>query len=400
MLEKTLESPLDCKEIQPVHPKGDQSWVFIGRTDAEAETPILWLPHVKSWLIGKDPDAGRDWEQEKKGKTEDETAGWHHWLYGHEFGWTPGVGDGQGGLACCNSQGHKESDMTGWLNWTEYSTVHIHHNFFMHSSGDGHLGCFHVVAVVKSAAMKLCNIPKHHRRCWHHEQCREDMHGLEVPIWLVLPSRVDGSRDPCTDPFQEIPEVFSESNTGKRDSYWRTGVHGPLQRKMIALLDLDSHLENGLLKSGNWGPSILSIKAVKIASISWIEEGGLSLPPSWYFSLTCKRWWTLFGLRFLALASQQETNVLDNGVILDCGCNTWSGVNFNFILYLSTEELVGMTKIAWILLWRTLRIMYWSYCSCKQLVRIFLFSPGLKALEGVPSTTVPINAWEHSFIFI
>ena len=82
---KTLESPLDCKEIQPVHPEGDQSWVFIGSTDAEAETPILWPPHVKSWLIGKDPDAGRDWGQEEKGMTETEMAGWHHWLDGHEF---------------------------------------------------------------------------------------------------------------------------------------------------------------------------------------------------------------------------------------------------------------------------------------------------------------------------
>ena len=118
-LEKTLASPLDYKEIQPVHPKGDQSWVFIGRTDAEAETPILWPPHVKSWLIRKDPDAGRDWGQEEKGTTEDEMAGWHHQLDPHEFGWTPGVGDGQGGLMCCDSWGHKESDMTEWLNWTE-----------------------------------------------------------------------------------------------------------------------------------------------------------------------------------------------------------------------------------------------------------------------------------------
>ena len=85
VLEKTLESPLDCKEIQPVHLKGDQSWVFIGRTDAEAETPILWPPHAKSWLIGKDPDAGRDWGQEEKGTTENEMAGWCHWLNGHEF---------------------------------------------------------------------------------------------------------------------------------------------------------------------------------------------------------------------------------------------------------------------------------------------------------------------------
>ena len=103
MLGKTLESPLDCEEVQPVHPKGDQSWVFIGRTDAEAEAPILWPPHVKSWLIGKDPDPGRDWEQEEKGMTEDNMVRWDHRLHGHEFGWTPGVGDGQGGLVCCSS---------------------------------------------------------------------------------------------------------------------------------------------------------------------------------------------------------------------------------------------------------------------------------------------------------
>ena len=102
-----------------IHSKGDQSWVFIGRTDAKAETPILWPPHAKSWLIEKDPDAGRDWGQEEKGMTEDEMAGWHHQLDGCEFEWTPGVGDGQGGLACCSSWGHQESDTTERLNWTE-----------------------------------------------------------------------------------------------------------------------------------------------------------------------------------------------------------------------------------------------------------------------------------------
>ena len=96
-----------------------QSWVFFGRTDVEAETPVLWPPHAKSWLIGKDSDAGKNWGQEEKGTTEDEMAGWHHQLDGHEFEWTPGDGDGQGGLACCNSRGHKESDMTEWLNWNE-----------------------------------------------------------------------------------------------------------------------------------------------------------------------------------------------------------------------------------------------------------------------------------------
>ena len=119
VLEKTLESPLGCKEIQPVHPEGGKSWLFIGRTDAEAETTILWPPHVMSWLIGKVPDAGRDWRQEEKGKTKNEMAGWHHRLDGHVFESTPGVCDGQGGLACCDSWGRKELDTTELLNWTE-----------------------------------------------------------------------------------------------------------------------------------------------------------------------------------------------------------------------------------------------------------------------------------------
>ena len=119
VLEKTLESLLDCKEIQLVHSRGDQLWVFFGRNDAEAKTPVLWPPHEKSWLTGKDSDAGRNWGQEEKGTTKDEMAGWHHWLVGRECEWTPGDGDGQGGLACCDSWGHKESDMTERLNWTE-----------------------------------------------------------------------------------------------------------------------------------------------------------------------------------------------------------------------------------------------------------------------------------------
>ena len=110
---------LDCKKIQSVHLKGNQSWVFIGRTDAEAETPILWPPHAKSWHIGKDSDAGRGWGQEEKGMTEDEMAGWHHRFDEHEFWWTLGVVEGQGGLACCDSRGWKESDTTEQLNWTE-----------------------------------------------------------------------------------------------------------------------------------------------------------------------------------------------------------------------------------------------------------------------------------------
>ena len=125
VLEKTLESPSDCKEIQLVYPNGGQSWVFIGGTDVEAENPILWPPYVKSWLIGKDPDAGKDWGQEEKGTTKDEMVGWHHWLNGHESEWTPGVGDGQGGLASCGSWGRKESDTTEHLNWTELSAVNV-----------------------------------------------------------------------------------------------------------------------------------------------------------------------------------------------------------------------------------------------------------------------------------
>ena len=110
VLEKTLESPWDFKEIKPVHPKGNQSWTFIGRTDAEAEAPILWPPDVKSQLIGKDPDAGKDWRQEEKGVTEDEMVGWHHWFNGHGFEQALGVGDEQGGLECCIPWGHKELD--------------------------------------------------------------------------------------------------------------------------------------------------------------------------------------------------------------------------------------------------------------------------------------------------
>ena len=117
VLEKTLESPLNSKEIKPVYPKRNQTWIFTGRTDAEAETPVLWPPHVKSWLVGKDPDAGRDWGQEEKGTTEDETAGCHHWLDGHEFEWTPGIGDGQEGLAAVIHGVAKSR--TGLSDWTE-----------------------------------------------------------------------------------------------------------------------------------------------------------------------------------------------------------------------------------------------------------------------------------------
>ena len=125
VLEKTLESPLDCKEIKPVHPKGNQSWIFTGRTDADAEGPKLWPPdgQKENWLIGKDPDAGKDWRREEKGMTEDEMVGWHHRFDGHEFEQALGVGYGQRNPECCGPWGHKESDRTEQLNWTELTEL-------------------------------------------------------------------------------------------------------------------------------------------------------------------------------------------------------------------------------------------------------------------------------------
>ena len=127
VLEKTLESPFDCKEIKPVNPKGNQSRIFIERTDAEAETPMLWPPDVKSWLTGKDPDAGKDWGQEGKEATKDEMVGWHHWLNGHESKQTLGNSEGQGSLACYSPWGHKESNTTEWLN-------NNNNNFYRHTN--------------------------------------------------------------------------------------------------------------------------------------------------------------------------------------------------------------------------------------------------------------------------
>ena len=144
---------LGLQKIQPVHPKGDQSWVFIGRTDIEAETPILWPPDVKSWLIWKDPDVGKDWGQEEKGTTEDEMAGWHHWLNGHGFGWTPGVGDGQGGLARCGSWGRKELDTTERLNWNWNSWV-----FFTLSYTNGKSTHLQIMKINLRHSNKYCNM--------------------------------------------------------------------------------------------------------------------------------------------------------------------------------------------------------------------------------------------------
>ena len=124
VLEKTLESPLDCKKIQPIHPKEDQSWVFTGRTDAEAETPILWPPDEKSWIIWKDPDDGKDWRWEEKGTTEDKMVGWRHWLDGHEFEQDPGVGEGKPGIL--QSMGSQRVRQ-GWAPATELK--HLLSNF-------------------------------------------------------------------------------------------------------------------------------------------------------------------------------------------------------------------------------------------------------------------------------
>ena len=142
VLEKTLESPLDCKEIKPVNPKGNQPWIFIGRTDAEAEAPILWPHNEKNWLfIGKDPDAEQDWRREK-GTTEDGLVGWYHQLDAHEFGQALGVGDRQGGLVCCSPWGRKELDTTERLNWTDFckTSLHWHHRYY----------CCHLLAVKKN----------------------------------------------------------------------------------------------------------------------------------------------------------------------------------------------------------------------------------------------------------
>ena len=136
VLEKILESPLDCKEFQPVNSKGNQSWIFIGKTDAEAESPILWPPDGKNWLFGKDSDAGKDWRQEDNGTTEVEMVGWHYRLDGHEFEQALGVGDRQEGLACCSPWGCKKSDTTVWLNWTVWTVF----DYFLYSWCSGILG--------------------------------------------------------------------------------------------------------------------------------------------------------------------------------------------------------------------------------------------------------------------
>ena len=177
VLEKTLKSLLDCKEMQSVHSEGDQPWDFFGRNDAKAEAPVVWPPHAKSWLTGKDFDAGRDWGQEEKGTTEDEMAGWHHGLNGHESEWTPGVGDGQGGLACCDSWGPKESDMTERLNWTDS----VYHTIYMNKPRlrPADIGVWEIHA--------QCCVPL---RFWDHFSCGivlpvDNWHVIEIELFLT-----------------------------------------------------------------------------------------------------------------------------------------------------------------------------------------------------------------------
>ena len=165
LLEKTLESSLDCKEIKLVNPKGNQSWIFTGRTDAEAETLTLWPPDGKNWLSGKDPDAGKDWRREEKGTTGDEMVGWHHWLNGHEFEQAQGVGDGQGSLECWSSWGCKELDTTEWLNWTDrlpwgsYSVLYSFMGF-----DKCVMSCIHHDSIIKNSftALKIPGAPSIH----------------------------------------------------------------------------------------------------------------------------------------------------------------------------------------------------------------------------------------------
>ena len=169
VLEKALESPLNSKEIKLVHPKGNQPWIFIGRTHAEAEVPTLWPPDVKNWLIGKDPDAGKDWRQEK-GVTEDEMVGWHHWCDGHEFESTPGLGDGQGGLVSCSPWGRRvgpdlatERQQQYWQKWSENVCPHrnLHVNVF---SSFILYSCFTVLCLVAAvqngdSVTHVCSVP-------------------------------------------------------------------------------------------------------------------------------------------------------------------------------------------------------------------------------------------------
>ena len=180
VLEKTLESPLYCKEITPGNPKGNQSWIFIGRPDAEVETPILWLPDVKSWLIEKDPDAGKDWSQEEKGITEDEMVGLHHWFGGHKFEQAPEVGDGQGGLMCCSPWVWKELDMTGRLKNNSNHYV-IHKSFSIHK-----WNTIDTLLIPKNYSRDLGHIDQNSIHSWSEKPVmRNEYYENSSPKWQV-----------------------------------------------------------------------------------------------------------------------------------------------------------------------------------------------------------------------
>jgi len=243
VLEKTLESPLDCKEIQPVHSEGDQPWDFFGRNDAKAETPVLWPPHAKSWLIGKDSDAGRDWGQEEKGTTEDEMAGWHHWLDGHESEWTPGVGDGQGGLVCCNSWGCKESDMTEKLKWTELNwtesvnlaklqdTESIHRNqlhfYILNENSEGEIMVsIPFITATKKIKYLGINLPKETKELYtqNHKMLMKEIKD-DINRWINIPCSWVGRINIVkmailpnaiyrfSDPYQITNDIFHRTRT-------------------------------------------------------------------------------------------------------------------------------------------------------------------------------------------
>ena len=208
VLEKTLECPLDCKEIQPVRPKGDHSSVFIGRTDAKTETPIFWPPHAKNWLIGKDSDAGTDWGQEEKGTTEDEMAGWHHRLDTYDFGWTPGVDDGQGGLECCDSQGCKELDTTERLNWTAYQLNILNNQYIFMSTSSVKFHLIHLQfssVISDSLDPTECStpsLPVHHH---YPELAQTPVHWVSDDIW---PFHLLSSPSPPVSIFPSIRVFF------------------------------------------------------------------------------------------------------------------------------------------------------------------------------------------------
>ena len=210
VLEKSLESPLDCKEIQPVHSEGHQPWDFLGRNDTKAETPVLWPPHAKSWLIGKDPDRGKDWGQEEKGTTEDEMAGWHHWLDGHESAWTPGVGDGQGGLACCDSWGCKESDRTERLNWTEEEYILQNFQSFFHYRG------FLISALSIFPYWEVASSQQRSHRYWLSHPLEQALQ----PLTLLPTFKNEDNPDSYFTWVMKVHEMMVLKHLGRRPHQW------------------------------------------------------------------------------------------------------------------------------------------------------------------------------------